>query len=52
MFDTQKYQDLNELLELLAKKRGQPVKAQVEMVRLTMTFIDKITDLETKMALI
>lgn len=38
-----------DLLRLLIKKRGQPVKAQVEMVRKAMTFIDKIPDKEDKM---
>lgn len=34
---------------MLAKKRGQPVKAQVAMVRLAMTFIDKIEPEEEKL---
>jgi 26S proteasome regulatory subunit N5 len=38
-----------ELLRLLIKKRGQPVKAQVEMVRQAMTYIDHIDNNEKKM---
>lgn len=33
----------------LIKKRGQPVKAQVEMIRKAMTFIDQIPKKEDKM---
>lgn len=36
----------------MAKKRGQPVKAQVAMVRLAMTFIEKIEAEEAKMTYI
>ena len=41
--------ELCDVLRLLIKKRGQPVKAQVEMVRKAMTFIDKISDKDLKM---
>lgn len=38
-----------ELLKILIKKRGQPVKAQVEMVRKAMTYLDGITDKDKKL---
>jgi hypothetical protein len=34
---------------LLSKKRGQPVKAQIDLLRRAMTFIDKIGDKEARM---
>ena len=36
-------------MKLLATKRGQPVRAQVEMVRLCMTWIEGITQMDQKL---
>jgi hypothetical protein len=47
-FKTSSLDDVCDLLRLLIKKRGQPVKAQVEMVRTAMPFIDKIDDKRPK----
>lgn len=44
--------EVGELVLLLSKKRGQPVKAQIDLLRRAMTFIDKIEDKDSKMAFV
>jgi 26S proteasome regulatory subunit N5 len=51
-FDSKEYEKLNELLTLLAKKRGQPKKAMIDMVQLSMSFIDKLPTEEQRLSLI
>ena len=41
-----------EILKQLAAKRGQPVKALVEMIRLAMTYLDEYTDMKEKLKFI
>lgn len=47
-YKTASLDEVEELLRVLIKKRGQPVKAQVEMVRKAMNFMDSITDKDQK----
>lgn len=51
-FESREYDKLNELISLLAKKRGQPKKALIDMVQLCMSFIDKLPTEEQRIALI
>lgn len=51
-FDSREYEKLNELITLLARKRGQPKKALIDMVQLCMSFIDKLPTEEQRVALI
>eukprot|EP01015_Nassula_variabilis_P009175 TRINITY_DN1726_c0_g1_i1.p1 TRINITY_DN1726_c0_g1~~TRINITY_DN1726_c0_g1_i1.p1 ORF type:complete len:431 (-),score=65.69 TRINITY_DN1726_c0_g1_i1:170-1462(-) len=51
-FDLKEYEKLFQLIELLAKKRGQAKRALVDMVQLCMTFIPKIEDINTRLKLI
>lgn len=51
-FDSREYDKLNELISLLAKKRGQPKKALIDMIQLCMSFIDKLPTEEQRIALI
>lgn len=48
-YNTASLDEVEELLRVLIKKRGQPVKAQVEMVRKAMGYVEKITDKTQKM---
>lgn len=51
-FDAKEYYQLNELIKLLAKKRGQSKKAQIDMVQLSMKFIDQLPSIDLKTNLI
>lgn len=51
-FDVKEFPKLFEYLVFLSKKRGQAKKALIDMVKLGMTFIEKMPDLDTKLALI
>ena len=51
-FDSREYEKLNELISLLAKKRGQPKKALIDMIQLCMSFIDKLPTEAQRIALI
>lgn len=51
-FDSREYDKLYELLNLLAKKRGQPKKAMIDMVQTAMSFIEKMPTEEHKLKLI
>jgi len=42
----------NEMIMFLSKRRGQHKKALSGMVKLSMTFIDKIDEIKTKLELI
>lgn len=51
-FESREYTKLNELITLLAKKRGQPKKALIDLVQLSMSFIGKLTKEEDRINLI
>lgn len=51
-FDSREYDKLFELIKLLAGKRGQPKKALIDMVQLSMSFIEKMPTEELKIQLI
>lgn len=51
-FDAKEYYQLNELIKLLAKKRGQSKKAQIDMVQLAMKYIDQLPTMDLKTNLI
>lgn len=49
VYEAGNIEKLCEVMKLLATKRGQPVKAQVEMTRLCMTWIESISDIDMKL---
>eukprot|EP01016_Furgasonia_blochmanni_P046461 TRINITY_DN669_c0_g2_i12.p1 TRINITY_DN669_c0_g2~~TRINITY_DN669_c0_g2_i12.p1 ORF type:complete len:479 (+),score=184.05 TRINITY_DN669_c0_g2_i12:74-1510(+) len=51
-FDLKEWNKLFQLIAILAKKRGQPKKALIDMVALCMSFINKMPDFDTKIQLI
>ena len=44
-----KYSRHNELIQFLAKRRGQHKKGMSEMVKLSFSYIDKIEDVKTRL---
>ena len=48
--EMKEYERHNELIVFLAKRRGQHKKGLSEMVGVSFNFIDKIEDMETKLA--
>jgi len=51
-FDTKEWDKLNQLIKILAKKRGQPKKALIDMVQLCMKFVDQMPTVPLKLSLI
>jgi 26S proteasome regulatory subunit N5 len=51
-FDAKEYDQLNELIRILIKKRGQPKKAQIDMIQLAMKFIPQLPTKEQQINLI
>lgn len=51
-FESKEYEKLNELITLLAKKRGQPKKALIDLVQRSMSYIDKLPTEEQRLVLI
>jgi len=51
-FDTKEWEKLNQLIKILAKKRGQPKKALIDMVQLCMKFVDQMPTVPLKLSLI
>ena len=51
-YQTQHYDQLNEMITTLMKKRGQAKKAQIDLVQLAMTWLPSITDEAVKTKLI
>lgn len=51
-FDAKEYNQLNDLIKLLARKRGQPKKGLIDMIQLCMKFIDQLPSMNQKLTLI
>ena len=51
-YDSHEFEKMFNLIQLLAKKRGQPKKALLEMVQLGMTYIPQIIEMPLKLKLI
>lgn len=51
-FEAKEYEKLNELISLVAKKRGQHKKTLIDMVQLAMSYIDKLPTEDSKLKLI
>jgi len=51
-FDAKEYRQLNELLRILIKKRGQPKKAQIDMIQLCMKFVPQLPTKDQQIELV